>query len=421
MQNHPAQLIGVDHAGEKVDHRAAQRIVHHAVQHVAQAVGAVYAIGGLVAGVLPDLAQQRGVRVGLLDGLAHLKHHVHGQLVHHVQPPPARAAAHPAGQHAGFIIQEEITVGGVVLVDGGQRIEAPPAVIPVGEFLKAVPVIIRAFLALIRAQRVIAAIAVEVLAVRAGVAEHAVQQDADAARPGCRHQIIKGGFVAQNGVDFLIAARVVAVIGMRAEDGVEVDDAHTQVRQVIELLPDAPERAAEKVQGAVIAVFRVQVQRGALVPFLMEGGVRMRRGDLAQASFLSVLILIKAVGENLVYDPVTQVFRGLVGGVIDRHLIAVWLAVIARAFAAQLIAAVAVTHVAVCAADDKVIPEKHGLVRYGDGCLIKALPHRNHRIQALRTIPGAQQHLRAFITGKAQRQPVSRRDGPKGIPVLSVM
>lgn len=74
---------------------------------------------------------------------------------------------------------------------------------------------------------------------------------------------------------------------MRAEDGVEVDDAHTQVRQVIELLPDAPERAAEKVQGAVIAVFRVQVQRGALVPFLMEGGVRMRSGDLG-ASVLSV-------------------------------------------------------------------------------------------------------------------------------------
>ena len=184
---------------------------------------------------------------------------------------------------------------------------------------------------------------------------------------------------------------------------------------------DAPERAAEKVQGAVIAVFGVQVQRGALVPFLVERGVRMGRGDFAHASLLAVLVLEEAVGENLVDDPVAQVFRGLVGGIVDGHLIAVGLAVIARALAAQLVAAVAVAQISVRAADDKVVPEQHGLVRHGNGCFKKMFPHGNHGIDPLLTVPGAQQHLGALVAGKAQRQPVSRSDGPEGIAVLSVM
>ena len=208
---------------------------------------------------------------------------------------------------------------------------------------------------------------------------------------------------------------------MGAEDGVEVDDAHAKVRQVIQPLLDALERAAEKVQGAVVAVFGVQVQGGALVPFLVEGGVRVRRGDLAHTPLLTVLILKEAVGENLVHDAVTQVFGGAVGGVVNGHLVAVGLAVIARALAAQLVTAVAVAHAAVRPADDKVIPEQHGLIRYGDGRFIKVFPCGNHRIDMLRAVPGAQQHLRAFIAGEAQGQPASRRNGSQGLSVLSVV
>ena len=58
VQDDPAKLLRVAFAGEKVDHSPAQGVVHHAVQTVAQTVGAQRAVGDLIGCVLPHLAQQ---------------------------------------------------------------------------------------------------------------------------------------------------------------------------------------------------------------------------------------------------------------------------------------------------------------------------------------------------------------------------
>ena len=184
-----AEGIGVQRAGDKADGGFAQGIIHHAVQRIAQAVAALRAVGYLVACVLPYLAQQRRLRILRADGGAQIAQEAHGQLVRHIQPPAGCARAHPAARHA-VLRQDEPAVVLVVLVDLGQGIHAPPALVFIRKTLKGEPPGIGGIGALIRAHAVVAAVAVKIQAVVARVVEHAVQQHAHAAL---------GGLLAQAG------------------------------------------------------------------------------------------------------------------------------------------------------------------------------------------------------------------------------
>ena len=115
----------VAHEGEK---SLAQRVVHGAVKLRALEVLAQRAVGGLVAGVFPHLANEKAV--GLLgeNRMLDVRDEAVGQLVCNVQAPAACAIAQPPAHHA-LATANELVVGGVVLVDGGKVVHAPPAVV----------------------------------------------------------------------------------------------------------------------------------------------------------------------------------------------------------------------------------------------------------------------------------------------------
>ena len=93
----------------------------------------------------------------------------------------------------------------------------------------------------------IAVLAVEIDAVGTGVAEHTIQQNADApflCRGGEGVQI---GRVTQQRVDAAVIRRVIAVVGVGLKDGVEIDTGDAQGLQIVQLLLYALKVAAEKV------------------------------------------------------------------------------------------------------------------------------------------------------------------------------
>ena len=123
--------------------------------------------------------------------------------------------------------------------------------------------------------------------------EHAVQHDADAALFAFLDQLAELLFGAEGRVDLHEVARVVAVVGKGAEDGIQVQDTDVQALQIIELFDDAADIAAEKVviehfPFAVHAVF------GRFVPALMQPFFGR---DLYFAA------AVKAIREDLIHDP----------------------------------------------------------------------------------------------------------------------
>ena len=104
----------------------------------------------------------------------------------------------------------------LVLFHGGQRVKSPPGVVFVRELEETVPGGVARALALVRALARIAPVAVEIQAVRAGMAEHAVQNDMDAERFSLFNQGLKLPQIAGNRIDLVVIARIVAVVGARA-------------------------------------------------------------------------------------------------------------------------------------------------------------------------------------------------------------
>lgn len=133
----------VAHEGQE---RGAQRVVHGAIELGALEVLAQLAVGHLVGGVLPDLADEGGVRaLGNNRGLDVLDEAV-GELVGHVQAPAAGAGPQPLAQHA-VLATDELAVLRVLLVNVGKVGVAPPAVVG-AVLVEEEPVAVRGVLAL---------------------------------------------------------------------------------------------------------------------------------------------------------------------------------------------------------------------------------------------------------------------------------
>ena len=87
---------------------------------------------------------------------------------------------------------------------------------------------------MIRADAVIMPVTVEIAAVITRMIEHAVQDDADAAFLCRRDERFKVLFRAQKRIDFHIIARIVAVIGDRFKDRIEINDRDVQGLQIVQ-------------------------------------------------------------------------------------------------------------------------------------------------------------------------------------------
>ena len=313
VQHHAVDLVHELRrvAGQgKMQHGVPEGVVHHAVQLPSVKVAPPSAVADLVAGVLPDLAQQQFVSAVALDRCAHRVQKRVRQLVGDVQPEAVRAHVHPAVDHAA-LAGDESGKGGVVLVDLRQGVDVPPAgvaaVLP-----EVVPAVVRGILALPRADVRVAARCGEIAAVVAGVAEHAVQQDLDPKLMRLAAQGGKVGVRPQQRVHVQVVRRVVTVVGMGLKDGVQIDGIHAQRRDVGQLLRDPAQVAAVVIVVGDPAGLVRQVDRQlTFVPVEdpVPGHARLRRAGIAEA-----------VRENLVDDPALEAVGRAKRRVVNRQL-----------------------------------------------------------------------------------------------------
>ena len=166
---------------EEAEDRVAERIVHHAVELPAHQVAAAHAVGRLVRGVLPDFAEHERVFVEAFYRAVQAVDKAVGQLIGHIEPPAGRARLEPAADDAAFAVDVRV-IGRVALAHVRQGDEIPPAFVVVRPAAERIPRVVGGLLRAVGAAVSVAALAVEIDAVAARVAEHAVEQNADAAR-----------------------------------------------------------------------------------------------------------------------------------------------------------------------------------------------------------------------------------------------
>ena len=394
-------------AGEEVEQRRAQRIVHHAVQRAAERVGAQLAVGHLVGGVLPDLAQDRRLRVFELDAGAQLADEVVRQFVRDVQPPAGGPARDPLRHHAVLVVDDEVAVAAAVFVHLGQGLDAPPAVVLLRIVVEAVPGGVRRVLGLIGAHGVVEAVAVEVDAVVPRVGEDAVQHHADAV---CARRAAQADEVlvrAEGRVHVRVVARVVLVVGLGVKDRVQVEHGDAELAQIGQLLDDAREVSAEEVVPKVAAQGRVGVLVGLFVP----GGVRDQAGLFVQQGRAAVA---EAVHKDLVHDAVVHPGGDGVGAVVHRDLEGGRQVRGNLSLAAQALRVVAVPEHLPVRVHEERVPQDHGLLGKGEGDLIEEgvvhVPAKAHGQLFLALFrPEAQRAVGAL--GRGDAQPHARAAG----------
>ena len=309
------------HAGAEVrrvaapkvqERRRPERIVHEAVSLASQQVFPPPGVGDLVAAVLPDLAQEKAVRLGLVHGLANAGEEVIRQLVRHVQPPAVGPGPEPVADDGILPLINERLIAGLPLVGGGQVPDAPPGVVVRGPGMEGKPVVVGGVLALGGADGVVATLGVEVAAVPAVVVEDSVQNHPDAVPMGLHTELAEVLLCPQHGVNAAVVAGIVAVVGAGLKDGAEVQGLHPQLRKIRQLLPDAGQISAEEVP-AVLAVLIRQIVRDVL-PVFVEAAARGHFCHVRQPG------APKAVREDLIGEPLPKPAGGGGGGVVDRHL-----------------------------------------------------------------------------------------------------
>ena len=251
-------------------------------------------------------------------------------------------------QNAVLARDDEVHIGGIGLVDVRQRVKVPPAVVFVRVIPKVIPRVIRRLLGLVRPERAVLRAPVEVDAVAARVTEHAVEDDANAARTRFLYERAKILDVAEHGVDLMIVPRIVMMVALGLKDGVKVDARDAKIGEVVELADDPLEVSAEKVVGDDLLRIRV---------FEIHGIVRpVRPNDRA---FLADDLVPRArepIREDLIHDGVLEPIGRVRALVVDRHLIRSGRGAAERADAAEHLFVVAVEIGAAFRRDDEIVP-----------------------------------------------------------------
>ena len=302
-------------AGREVQHGIAEDVVHRRVEGVAEEE---------LAGVEPGLRDRQRLRLVTLDrdapGAPEIVRHP-GRDVH---APARRAAVQPELHHA-VPAEGVVAEGAAGLVQLGQVLDADPGGVLVvgpgpGE-VEAEPARIgrgRVGLAVVEgaAGREVAE-AVEVGRVRADVVQRGVRDHAQAALAGLAGQALEVVVAAEGRIDALVVAGVVLVIAGGLEDRRQVQRVDAQLAQVIELVDEAGEVAAEEVVvvDRVRAVAAARLVR-AVQPARMALDAVVLVPGLADLRIVGAVAVAEALGEDVVVDEVArEAGDGEVGGV----------------------------------------------------------------------------------------------------------
>ena len=212
--------IGIATPGEKIDHGGAERIIDDRIQLPAQQILPHHPIAFLARGIFPDLADQHGLRILLLQFPIHFLHEFSRQLVHHIQPPAGRPLAQPVLDHAVRAIDDEFPIRGFQLVDIRQGGHAPPAIIAIRILQKPVPR---------KVWRIRGSPGVpEIDAFRTGVAEYAVQNQTNSSRFRRPPQAFERRVAAELGVHRQIITRVIFMIGYGGKNRIQIQYRNTE-------------------------------------------------------------------------------------------------------------------------------------------------------------------------------------------------
>ena len=142
---------------------------------------------------------------------------------------------------------------------------------------------------------------IEIAAVASRVGKHAVQNDPDILPVRFFAQGFEIFLRAEHRVDALVIGGIVAVVGIRHEDRVQIQNADAERFQIRQLLPDAVQVAAEEVAAPV--ALRVRRILRLLVPVFMD---RERLQLLRQ---VAVARAEKAVGQDLIHHRALREIR----------------------------------------------------------------------------------------------------------------
>jgi len=373
-----------------------------------------------------------------------------------VQPPAADSLAAPGVGHAVTAHEEIQARLGACAVDlgdtvvsgprrvirrAGRGVDARRGLLALGRHEEE-PVAPLGLQTLARAFRLEAPVAVEEHAVARQVVERAVQDQHDAARVRLGHQLAKRLQVAQQRVDGLEVGGIVAVVGARLEDRVEVDGGHAQVFEIVQLLDDPGQVAAEEVAVIVARPARrlghAAIDR-RLVPRLVEEQRQVAVEHIRAVRWIVGRVAVaEAIGENLVDHGVAHPARGVERRIVDRDLVTevgagrvdgARAALVGRIVQPVLAGARVVFIIERLAArrDDEPVPVDRGRLariergfpqvvavrRGGDDrhrqhnlALGERIPGANrHRVQVARCRPEAERHRR-FDRHRAARHPV---------------
>ena len=394
--------------GQKLQRSLAQRVVHHAVQCVAQAIAAHLPIADLVGRVLPHLAENKRILPLRAYVFAQLTQVIHRQLVGHVQPPAGASGFQPAARYRIGIAQEIFAHARRVFVQLRHVAEAPPAFIIVRPCVEEEPV---------EPLRIPAAARSEKIGVfRARVAENAVEENANAALFSFRAKRGKISLVPQQRIDSLPVDSIVAVIARRLEAGVEIERRHTQALEIRQLFSDAAQTAAVKIERLKIARLRVGT--------IWHGRIPREHVPLSGAA-ARVRIRAETIRKNLIKHRAARPFRHAERRIVHRHLERARAAPHRRALAPQTILRVTIPEKMPCGPDMKIIPEKAGRFRQRDAHLVqpRVVLRRKHIVKVLLAIPCAQEHLirlSLFFYAQAKRdfRPAGLRAGRRPIERL---
>ena len=259
---------------EEAEDGGQQRVVHERVEAVA-----VQPLRGLA----PDFADEVGIGVGRLHHVAELA--PEGRIVdfvRHVEAPAVDAEVNPV---LGHVEQEVLDLGvvGVKLRQGRQVVPGVVIVVLVGGRVRMERPVMDDEPVGVGGVGAVFEDVVEGPEAAARVVEDTVEHDADAAGVGGVEQFAQRVVAAEQGVDLVVVVRVVAVVGRRGEDGIQIEGGNAQVVQVVEVVDDAVEVAALK-------------------PLFFGRGAPRLEGDLLLLGHLSAPG--KAVREDLVEDGV---------------------------------------------------------------------------------------------------------------------
>ena len=298
------RLVGIDLVQEEVEHGSPEGIVHRRVELAAQKVVPRLAVGNLVRGIFPDLADDSGIGTLCACSRGDVADEVFGELICHIEPPATGTKAQPMADDA-VLAADELVVARVLFADVRQVAYAPPGGI-LARVVYLVPGAVRRVLALEGANLGIVVVLVEVARIAARMVEDAVEHYCHAMRLRSAAELLEGLRVAEHRVDLHVVGRVIAVVRGSLEDRVQIEHCDAQRLEIVELLCDAGKRAAVEVPGHDIAR-GILLVAGLGVPVLDKAASRAI--PLDRECRIDTLAPVGAACEAVREDLVDDAFR----------------------------------------------------------------------------------------------------------------